>query len=156
VKRCDKFSWSFNYNLGILYHGNALGQEVSCWLLTVKFRVRSHVGPCKIFWGTKWQCERFSSEYLGFPLSVSCKQCSTFNFIYMLLLLHAQTVEACEPSKQQYSLEIEKNFIQKYFHFFHMSMTMPSLRPFTVEVRFQSQVSPYEICDGQSTTLWVF
>jgi hypothetical protein len=37
------------------------------------------------------------SKYFGFPLSISSHQSSTFT--YMLLLLKAQTGEACESSK---------------------------------------------------------
>jgi hypothetical protein len=50
-------------------------------------------------WWAKWYWDRFFSQYLGFPLSVSFHQ----RFIYMLLLAECQTGEGWELSHKQRS-----------------------------------------------------
>jgi hypothetical protein len=50
-----------------------------------------------------WQWNKFFSEYFGFPLSLSCHQCSILIFNYMLRLPEGQMNEAWERSKNQCS-----------------------------------------------------
>lgn len=67
-------------------------------------------------WAT-WHWDRFFSQYLGVPLSVSVRQCSIL--IYMLLLAEGQTGEGWKPShKQRSSANREATDIYKNFHFF--------------------------------------
>ena len=63
----------------------------------VSIRGRS---PCHL-WQTEWQCDRFLSEYIGFPLSASFHQCSILISNHMLLLPERKSDEVWEPSQNQ-------------------------------------------------------
>jgi hypothetical protein len=54
--------------------GRAMAQIVSRRSLTAEARVRARVNPCGPLWWTKWHWDRFFSEFVGFPLSVSFRR----------------------------------------------------------------------------------
>jgi len=51
-------------------------------------------------WWTNWRWDKFSSDYFGFPLSVSFHQCSIPIFFNTLLLAEEQKSESWDPSKK--------------------------------------------------------
>jgi hypothetical protein len=65
-------------------------------------------------WWEKWHWDRFSSEYICFPLSVSFHQYSTLSFTHTLILLEVESREAREVSKQQKAISgIGEHSIEK-------------------------------------------
>jgi hypothetical protein len=59
-----------------LYLGRAMAQAVSRRHPTAEDPVRSRGQSMWDLWWTKWHCDRFLPEYLGFALSVSFHRCS--------------------------------------------------------------------------------
>jgi hypothetical protein len=56
--------------------GRAMAQAVSRRPLTAEVRFRSRVSPCGICVGRCGTGTGFSSEYFGFPLSITFHRCS--------------------------------------------------------------------------------
>jgi hypothetical protein len=71
-------------------------------------------------WRTKWHCDRFFSEYFGFPHS-SFRQ-STILIIFVLLLPDGLNGGSLEPSKELYPLENREAIYIKCFHCFSSLM----------------------------------
>jgi hypothetical protein len=90
--RCT--SWIFSYKLNkFLCHSSGN------WIQTM---ASERVGPGLIsdqwhLWLTKWLWDRFFSEYVCCPLSISFHR----GFVYMLLLQQSQTDQVYKPSKKQ-------------------------------------------------------
>ena len=86
----------------------------------------------------------FPPEYFSFPLSVSFHQCSTFIFIFTLLIPDGQTLEVWEPSKKQCSfrnLEV---------------LDTTALSLFFILQGIKNQSANYTLLPDTSTTLmWV-
>ena len=61
---------------------------------------RPQVNTCKICDG-QGDSGTICQRVRRFASSASCQQCSTFIFVYMLLVPDGQTAEAWEPSKKQ-------------------------------------------------------
>jgi hypothetical protein len=60
-----------------------------------------HLTPAQNMWDlrwTKWQSDRFLTQYFGFPLSVILHQCSTLIFIYILRLIEGQNLETFQTA----------------------------------------------------------
>ena len=77
----------------------------SCWPASIPFQ-----SMWDLLW-TKWHCDRFLSQYIRFPLSVSSHHCSILIFIYMLLLPDGQTSEAWEPPKNQFKKNVKVTLV---------------------------------------------
>jgi len=73
-------------------------------------------------WPNKWHCDRFFSEYFGFPKSVSFHQ-SSILIIFVLLLPEGLKGGCLEPSKELNPLESRDASYIKYFHCFYSLMS---------------------------------
>jgi hypothetical protein len=60
----------------LILYGHAMVQAVSCWLLTVE----AWVTPMWNLWWTKWQWDRFFSEFVGSHLSISFHRISPYSY----------------------------------------------------------------------------
>ena len=68
--------------------------QAKSWLR--QFSTSCHEGPGthqgQYMWWKNWHCERLSSMYFGFPLSVSLQQCFTFIHSFTLHHWHYPTI----------------------------------------------------------------
>ena len=88
-------------------------QAVSRRPLTAEAQFRSQTSSCEVFVGHSCTGTSFPPAFL-FLQSVSFHQCAVLIFIYMLLLLEAQTGEVWEPPKKAISFGIGGRWLEKY------------------------------------------